>query len=95
MPMIDLNKKKVWGPLDVMSFGKYKGQTVKEVLRKDASILIWYDENVEYFNLDDDVRQQAEEMKYGQRQRDRETSKITRGSQYTDLGDDLDDDIPF
>ncbi len=46
----------------IMSFGKHKGKTVKEVMETDPSYLLWADDNVEGFELSDYLRDKAEEM---------------------------------
>lgn len=46
----------------IMTFGKYKGKTVKEVIFEDPSYLLWADDNVEGFELSDYLRDKAEEM---------------------------------
>lgn len=39
----------------VISFGKYKGQTVQEVMNDDPDYLIWAYENIVEFDLDAQV----------------------------------------
>lgn len=34
-----------------LGFGKYKGSTIEEVLKKDASYIVWCIENIKYFKL--------------------------------------------
>lgn len=38
---------------DKLGFGKYKGNTIREVLNKDISYIVWCINNVMYFNLSD------------------------------------------
>ncbi len=48
----------------IMTFGKHKGKTVKEVMETDASYLLWADENVQGFELSNYLRDKAEEYSY-------------------------------
>lgn len=36
-----------------MGFGKHKGQTITEVMKDNASYLLWAHENVDFFKLDE------------------------------------------
>lgn len=44
-----------------MNFGKYSGLTIKEILSRDPSYLIWAFENIEWFELDKEVLDEAVE----------------------------------
>ena len=93
---VDLNKKKIWQYGDVLDFGKFKGETIKHVLEREPSLLIWYHINVDWFELDEDILDIAE----------RKVSRLrytNRMQHYTDLRQDDgvdydyggDDEIPF
>ena len=43
---------KLFGWNDEMTFGKYKGERVEDVASRNASYLIWANNNVDFFNLD-------------------------------------------
>lgn len=46
---------KTFGKHDVLTFGKHKGETVGEVLQTDPKYLKWAFDNVDWFNLEDEV----------------------------------------
>lgn len=46
----------------ILTFGKHKGKTVKEVLFEDPSWLLWADDKVEGFELSDYLRDEAEDL---------------------------------
>lgn len=86
---VDLNKRKFWNLNDRMTFGKYKGDLIKDVFKKEPGILIWYNDNVEWFYLDEDLLLKCEEaveaMRSGKNQRLLDI----------DDNDDDNDEIPF
>src|SRR5436189_6402795 len=89
---VDLSKKKYWVESDIIKFGQYKGEdyTVADLIKKKPSYLIWLDDNVEWFNLDDDVRLKAEEAVEKELNKRNSNSRRARGQLFDD-----DDDIPF
>lgn len=73
MPEIDLNRKPILNIHSTLSFGKYKGQSVKYVLREDPSYLLWVYEKVEWLSFDETLLDMCEEAVgpyRGQRYRD-------------------------
>lgn len=93
---VDLSKKKIWGINDLITFGKYKGSKVKDVMKDEPSYLIWCQDNVEFFELDEDLLLQCEEAVERRKNKSRETN-------LNDFDDDddgdsnnfRDDEIPF
>lgn len=83
---VDFSRKRIWGINDILSFGKYKGSTIKDVIKEEPSYLIWCQNNVGWFELDEDLLLRCEELV--------EQSK-GRGRQQMGQLDDDDDDIPF
>lgn len=45
---------KTFHPQDVLNFGKYKGNTIKEIAKKDYNYLIWLNENSDDFIINFD-----------------------------------------
>ena len=45
----------IFGQDDKMTFGKYKGQLVRDVLSDNPGYLRWANENIEWFQLDEEV----------------------------------------
>lgn len=43
---------KIFGLKDVLTFGKYKGKTIKEVILEDAQYINWAYSNITWFDLD-------------------------------------------
>lgn len=37
-----------------LTFGKYKGLEIEDIIKKDASYLLWANKNVAFFNLSDE-----------------------------------------
>ena len=50
----------------VLTFGQYKGETVQDVMKHDASYLIWAVENIDQFDIDVVVMEQIEDLAYEQ-----------------------------
>ena len=46
----------------VLTFGKYKEETVEEVLKKDPSYLVWAADNIEWFELDKKIYNKAKRI---------------------------------
>lgn len=46
---------------DVMTFGKYKGRTIRDVLSIDASYLLWAQRTIEQFKLAEPLVEIAEQ----------------------------------
>lgn len=45
--------KKIEHSLDsILSFGRYKGESIRDVISRNPSIVKWYTENVGWFSLD-------------------------------------------
>jgi hypothetical protein len=59
------NTKK--GLTDVLTFGRYKGRTVEELLEEDPDYLTWVNKNVDFFPLEDDVMDAAIEAAVGKK----------------------------
>jgi hypothetical protein len=53
------------GLTDVVTFGKYKDRTVEELLEEDPDYLIWVDEHVDFFPLEQEVVDAAIENAVG------------------------------
>lgn len=47
--------KKVYGVQDVFTFGKYKGNTVEDVIHDDYGYIVWCLDNLEWFKVDEYV----------------------------------------
>ena len=47
------DKKVIANKTTILHFGQYKGQSVAEVMRFDASYLLWAIDNVDSFDIDD------------------------------------------
>ena len=51
------------------TFGKYKGELIKDVFKTDASYILWCCENLEWFDLDEEslgnVEEKVLDEKYG------------------------------
>ncbi len=70
-------KIKPKGLEDVLTFGRYKGLTVAQVVDEDPDYIIWMSETLEYFPLEESVVDLAieaaldnrvdDELKYGMR----------------------------
>ena len=45
----------------IFTFGKCKGQSIEEVIDNEPSYVIWCSENIDWFDLDTDVYDMAEE----------------------------------
>lgn len=45
----------------VLTFGKYKGESIEDILETDPQYLIWLHNNSEYFELDYRLLEIAEE----------------------------------
>jgi hypothetical protein len=44
----------------VLGFGKYKGQTIKDVIRVDPDYILWCVDNIEWFELDEESEKELE-----------------------------------
>lgn len=95
---VDLSKKHIWGLNDVLSFGKYKGSTIKDVIKEEPSYLIWCQQNVGWFELDEDLLLKCEELVEQSKNRNRRRGRGGLNHHISmNVPDDfdLDDDIPF
>jgi hypothetical protein len=103
MPEVDLSRKKYWQLNSVIKFGKYKGEdyTVAKLIKLEPTLLIWYDDNIEWFNLDDDVRIKVEEAVEKEREAKRNSRRsgvrlqVWMGDDPPRTIDDDNDEIPF
>lgn len=43
----------------VFTFGKYKGRTAYSVIRENPQYLFWAEDNIDWFELSDDVKEEA------------------------------------
>ena len=48
----DRSRKILANPTTIITFGKYKEESVGDVLKHDASYLLWAVENVEFFDVE-------------------------------------------
>jgi hypothetical protein len=46
---------------DILDFGKYKGMSIKDVYKIDASYLLWAIENINRFDLPEELELRIEE----------------------------------
>jgi hypothetical protein len=46
---------------DKLTFGKYKGERVRDIIKEDADYLLWIQDNVEWCELDERVLRLAEQ----------------------------------
>jgi hypothetical protein len=83
---VDLSKKKELGENDTLDFGKYKGWKIRAVMMEEPSILIWYQNKIEWFELEEDLLIRIEEMCDARRQ------LAARPLNFNDDDDDDDDD---
>ena len=81
--------RRVWCSGSTLTFGKHKGSTVASILQDDPGYLIWCEENMDHFLLDDEVRDRAQLGKNAQ-DKARETAKQHRSGAAFD-NDDLPD----
>jgi hypothetical protein len=44
----------------ILSFGKYEGQTIKDVIRVDPDYILWCIDNIEWFELDEEAEEELE-----------------------------------
>lgn len=65
------------GSNHVLSFGKYKGKTILQVLEKDPSYIIWLNDN-KILNIEEQIVEEAIELKY-------EEEDDYRGIDYADI----------
>lgn len=73
-------------PKDKLTFGKYKGQTVDQVIRLDANYILWMsDEKIA--QVSEEVLKYAEEADVEQRL-DEATGEELRGMRYWDFFND-------
>lgn len=49
---------------DVLKFGQYKGSTIEEVLHNDPKYLLWLIDNIEWFDLDTEIYNNAHASVY-------------------------------
>ena len=75
-------------------FGKYRDETIQHVLGLNPQYLIWAQENVENFDLDQEILDKATRRAESEREARRIGNSYNR-SWGSDRYDDLDDDIPF
>ena len=47
------------GLLDEITFGRYKGRTIEELLEEDPGYLLWADSEIGWFKLEAAVKEQA------------------------------------
>jgi hypothetical protein len=89
MAEIDLSKKKIWGKGDIINFGKYRGTTIKELMKTHPDYLVWCQNNVSFFELDEDLLLQCED----EVERRRGHGRFRSLDRYGDSNDtDFDDD---
>ena len=50
----------------VLTFGQYKGETIQDVMKHDASYLIWAVENIDWFDIDVVVMEVIEDAAFEQ-----------------------------
>lgn len=55
--------KKVLKRSDVLTFGKYKGKTVDEILKLDLSYMTWASKNLEKLTFEESVLKEIEDRK--------------------------------
>lgn len=46
---------------DKLTFGKYKGQSVDEVIDNDPDYLVWAVEEIDWFELDEETEKELED----------------------------------
>lgn len=51
----DDRDERVWGLDEQLTFGKYKGRFVGDILREDPQYLVWAHDNISYFLLEDEL----------------------------------------
>lgn len=51
---------KIYAEDDFLDFGKYKGMTIKEVIDDDPEYLVWCLDNVNFFDVSENVLQLIE-----------------------------------
>lgn len=49
----------VFGMDDVLTFGKYKGETVRQIAETDPRYLRWAFDNIDWFDLDEEVQEEV------------------------------------
>ena len=92
-PIVDFSKpNEIDDPSHLLSFGKYKGDTIEEVLRKDPELLVWYHDNIEWFTLSDDLLIKVEER--AEHVRNRKSTEVRRPPVYEGPLDDWGFDGP-
>jgi hypothetical protein len=103
---VDLSEKRYWYKETVVKFGKFKGEdyTCGQIMALEPSYLIWCDENIEWFNLDEDFRMEVEEAVEREREHKRSERRGSRGRRAPTIVDLTtgresngidDDEIPF
>lgn len=85
---VDLNSKKIWQLEDTLSFGKFKGRTVKYVVAKEPSLLMWYHDNIDWFELDEEILDTCEQLVEASKHRGRDWHRDA----IFDSNDEIDDD---
>ena len=50
-----------------LNFGKYKGKSIATILSADPSYLVWCNENIDWFELDDNVLTEAIDASFKER----------------------------
>lgn len=92
----------IFGRGNRLTFGKYKGKLVEDVVMADSDYLIWAHNNISWFELDEDVlddilvMQQGVVYKGAGNKKEPASKKQTPSdTQAQDEIDDWLDDIPF
>ena len=67
--MVDLSKRKEWRMNDILTFGKYKGETIAKVVGTNPKYLIWARNTIDWFELSEVALAKAEEAVESNRQR--------------------------
>lgn len=87
-------KERVLGYKTKLSFGKYKGKTIRDVLIENPSYIIWASENVSWFKVKPYVLEDAIELHLEIEQRgERIRYRNRRTNFYQNAGNDYDDDV--
>lgn len=78
---------------DKITFGKYKGQTIGEVMddHEDYQYLVWAHENITWFELDEELYEELNILLHGTSC----ISKKEKHSQSVNRPLNFDEDVPF
>jgi len=79
---------RVWRKGDILPFGKHKGSAVLTVLKCDASYLLWCFDNLEDFDMDDDLVEEAYSYK-SEQEAERNVGRRHEAKYYPD------EEVPF